>query len=395
MPMNTINTRDERALEVLERLISFDTTSHLSNMALVDYVQEYLGGFGISSELVRDVKDPNKANLYATIGPADVPGVMLSGHTDVVPIDGQDWSSDPFAMADAGDRVFGRGTSDMKGFIAVCLAMVPEFVAANLKTPVHLAFSYDEETGCTGVRGLIRMLAVAPVKPRMCIVGEPTSMNVIVGHKGTISYDIHVRGFEIHSSLAPSGVNAVEYGARMIAFLSDEHRRRIKNGPFEEGFDVQHSTVHVGLAHGGTAQNIVPRDFHFTFEMRHVPTEDVDAFRNLIESSMKELTAEMQAIHPDTGFRIDRAADTPGLNMNPDEEVVTLVKQLAGKNEHSKVAFATEAGLFQQWAQIPSVICGPGSIEQAHKPNEFITKSELAKCGVFMDRLLERLAQGL
>jgi len=393
--MNTLNTRDKNALEILERLISFDTTSHLSNMKLIDYVQGFLKSHGIDSELIHDDEDPLKANLYATIGPADTPGVMLSGHTDVVPIDGQDWSSDPFIMRDAGDTVFGRGTSDMKGFIAVCLAMVPEFVNANLKTPIHLAFSYDEETGCTGVRGLIRMLNIAPVKPRMCIVGEPTSMNVIVGHKGTVSFDIHVRGFEIHSSLAPSGVNAVEYAARMIAFLSDEHRKRIKNGPFEDGFDVQHSTVHVGTVQGGTAQNIVPRDCYFSLEMRYIPTEDVDAFKATIEAKMAELTAEMQAIQPDTGISIARTAGTPGLNMDPNEEVVTLVKQLAGKNEHSRVAFATEAGLFQQWGNIPSVICGPGSIEQAHKPNEFISKSELAKCGVFMDKLLERLIQGL
>ena len=393
--MTDITSRDARALGILERLVSFNTTSHLSNMDLVDYVKAYLGEFGISCELIHDPEDPTKANLYATIGRTDSPGVMLSGHTDVVPVDGQDWSSDPFALRDAGDRVFGRGTCDMKGFIAVVLAMVPDFAASDLATPVHLAFSYDEEVGCTGVRGLVRMLEAAPVRPRMCIVGEPSMMNVIIGHKGTVSYDIQVRGHEVHSSLAPSGVNAVEYASRMITHLSDEHRKRIAEGPFADGFDVTHSTIHVGLIQGGTAQNIVPRDCSFRVEMRHVPGEDVDGFRKDLESRMAAFTAEMEAVQPGTGFRVNWTADTPGLDMDPDDEAVTIVKHLAGRNEHSKVAFATEAGLFQKWSHIPSVICGPGSIEQAHKPDEFVLKSELAGCGRFMDRLLERVRSGL
>jgi acetylornithine deacetylase len=387
--------RDAAALDILEKLIAFDTTSHLSNMGLIDYVRAYLGEFGIDCELIHDEADPTKANLYATIGRRDVPGVMLSGHTDVVPVEGQEWSSDPFVLRDGGDKVFGRGTCDMKGFIAVVLAMVPQFAARDLATPVHLAFSYDEEVGCTGVRGLVRMLGAAPVKPRLCIVGEPTSMGVVIGHKGTLSFKIHARGHEVHSSLAPQGVNAVEYAARMVTFLSDEHRKRIKDGPFADGFDVPHSTIHVGVIEGGTAQNIVPRDCTFHLEMRHVPGEDTDAFRKAVEDRLAAFSAEMQAVQPETGLRIAASGQTPGLNMDPDQEAVTLVKNLAGRNDHTKVAFATEAGLFQAWSHIPSVVCGPGSIAQAHKPDEFIAKSQLAACGAFMDRLLERVEHGL
>lgn len=388
-------TRDAKALEILGRLISFDTTSHLSNMGLIDYVRGYLSEHDIAAELIHDETDPTKANLYATIGRKDVPGIMLSGHTDVVPVEGQDWSSDPFTLRDGDDRVFGRGTCDMKGFIAVVLAMVPAFAKADLTTPIHLAFSYDEEVGCTGVRGLVRMLTSAPVKPRMCIVGEPTSMDVVIGHKGTLSFHVHARGYEVHSSLAPRGVNAVEYAARMIAFLSDEHRRRIAEGPFVDGFDVTHSTIHVGVVEGGTAQNIVPRDCTFSLEMRHVPGEDTEGFKKTLKTRLKELSDDMQAVNPETGIRISASAETPGLDMDPNDEAVTIVKNLAGRNEHTKVAFATEAGLFQKWSHIPSVICGPGSIEQAHKPNEFVSKSQLSACGAFMDRLYERAQRGL
>lgn len=393
--MSTSAARDARALEILERLVAFDTTSHLSNMDLIDYVRGLLAEHGAESTLFIDEDDSGKANLYATIGPKDRAGVMLSGHTDVVPVEGQDWSSSPFTLRDGGDRVYGRGTCDMKGFIAVCLAMLDDFAGADLKTPVHFAFSYDEETGCTGVRTLVRALEKSPVRPRMCIVGEPSSMQVIVGHKGNKHFDVRVRGHEVHSSLAPQGVNAVEYAARMIAFLSDQSRARAAGGPYDDGFDVTHSTVHVGMVNGGTALNIVPRDCWFRGEIRYIPEEDLAAWERAVEAETARLSAEMQKIDPETGISFDYALETPGLDMDPDHEAVTLVKQLAGRNEHSKVAYATEAGTFQQWAQIPSVICGPGSIEQAHKPDEYVAKSELAACRAFMERLLERLKEGL
>ncbi|MHC8509948.1 MAG: acetylornithine deacetylase [Rhodospirillales bacterium] len=393
--MTSTDPRDIRALEMLERLVSFNTTSHLPNMGLIKDVQGLLAGHGVESTLFEDEKEKDKANLFATIGPKDRPGVVLSGHTDVVPVDGQEWASDPFTLRDGGDKVFGRGTCDMKGFAAVCLAMLDDFTAAELKNPVHFAFSYDEETGCTGVHSLIRALQQAPVRPHLCIVGEPTSMNVIVGHKGIRHYTAAVRGFETHSSLAPSGVNAVEYAARLIAFLSDEHRARIKNGPHAEGYDVGHSTVHVGLVHGGTALNIVPRDCVFEFEIRNIPEEDIPAFERTVAAKVEALNAEMRAIQPETGITLTQVSDTPGLSIDPDHEAVTLVKQLAGRNEHARVAYGTEAGLFQEWAKIPTVVCGPGSIEQAHKPDEFVLKSQLVKCREFMDRLTERLKEGL
>lgn len=393
--MNSPAARDARALEILEKLVAFDTTSHLPNMSLIKYVQGLLAERGAESALFIDETDPGKANLYATIGPKDRPGVMLSGHTDVVPVEGQDWTGDPFVLRDGGEAVFGRGTCDMKGFIAVCLSMLDDFAAADLKTPAHFAFSYDEETGCTGVRTLVRALEKSPVRPLLCIVGEPSSMNVLVGHKGNKHFEIRVRGHEVHSSLAPKGVNAVEYAARMIAFLSDENRRRAAGGPFDSGFDVPHSTVHVGTVRGGTALNIVPRECRFKAEIRHIPEEDTAAFDAAVRAEAARLSAEMRKVNPDTGVAFEYSLETPGLDMDPDHEAVTLVKQLAGRNEHSKAAYATEAGTFQKWAHIPSVICGPGGIEQAHKPDEYVTKAQLAACGVFMDRLLEKLKAGI
>jgi acetylornithine deacetylase len=380
--------------ELIEKLVSFDTTSRDSNLDLIDFVRDYLAGHGVEATIIRDEREP-KANLYATIGPADKAGIMLSGHTDVVPVDGQDWASDPFSLTEKNGKLYGRGTCDMKGFIAIALAHVPEMLRRGLDTPIHLAFSYDEEVGCIGVRHLIDMINGLPIKPRMAIIGEPTDMQVIVAHKGKTDVTAHVRGFECHSSLAPTGVNAIQYAAELIGFISAMARRVAKEGPFDQEFDVAHSTIHTGVIRGGTALNIVPKDCSFDFEIRNLPLQDPQPlFDEIFRFAAEELEPRMQAIHPDTGITFEQGLTYPGLDMRPDDEAVTLVKALAGQNNHSKVAFGTEAGLFQRDAGIPCVVCGPGSIAQAHKPDEFIGLEQFKAGHDFMARLIERVCSG-
>ena len=377
--------------EMLARLVAFDTTSYLSNLAFIDFVAGYLAGHGVVATLVHN-DDRTKANLIATIGPEKAGGVVLSGHTDVVPVTGQAWDTDPFTVVRRDARLYGRGTADMKGFIACALAGVPGFLARPLTVPIHLAFSYDEEVGCIGVRRLIDMINGLPVKPRMAIIGEPTDMQVIVAHKGKTDVTVHVRGFECHSSLAPTGVNAIQYAAELIGFIAALGRRVGDEGPYDEEFDVAHSTVHTGVIRGGTALNIVPRDCSFEFEIRNLPGHDPQPlFDEIYRFAAEELEPRMRAIHPDTGITFDQGVTYPGLDMRPDDEAVTLAKALAGQNSHAKVAFGTEAGLFQRDAQIPCVVCGPGSIAQAHKPDEFLSLDQITAGCAFMSRLADRV----
>ena len=282
----------------------------------------------------------------------------------------------------------------MKSFVAITLAQLPKFQARGLKTPIHLAFSYDEEVGCIGVRRLIEIIKDMPVKPAMCIVGEPTSMQVITGHKGKRSYRVHVRGLEAHSSLAPHGVNAIEYASRLIVFLSDLAARIADKGPHDELYDVPHTTVHTGTIRGGTQLNIVPKDCVFEYEFRYIDQQDPQALEDKIRAFARDkLAPQMHAISSDTGINIELVNDMPGLEMDVDAEVVTFVKALAERNDHAKVAFGTEAGLFHQRANIPTVVCGPGSIDQAHKPNEFIEMEQIDACEAFLDRLMDRVCE--
>ena len=382
---------DPISLDIIKKLVSFDTTSRDSNLALIDYVREYLAGFGVESQLVHN-EDGRKANLYATLGPRDKAGILLSGHTDVVPVDGQDWTTDPFKPVIKDGKLYGRGTCDMKSFVGVALAFVPEFLNRGLKTPIHLAFSYDEEVGCKGVRRLIEAMNRMPVKPAMCIVGEPSNMEVTVAHKGRRSYDVHVRGFEAHTSLSPSAVNAIEYAARLITYLHTMDRRFQKEGPFDDDFDVRHSTVQPALIQGGITYNIVPKDCRFNFEYRHIPGHDAESIIGEIKAYARDtLEPEMRKVNPNTGITIEEFSIIPGLDTRADEEVVAFVKALAGRNDHNKVAFGTEAGLFQKTAGIPTVVCGPAHIDQAHKPNEFVALDQIAKCEAFMARLADRV----
>jgi len=385
------------SLDWIRTLIGFDTTSRNSNLDLIEHVRAYLAGLGVDSRLVYD-DDKRKANLYATLGPTDRGGIMLSGHTDVVPVDGQDWKTDPFTLTEGDDRLYGRGTCDMKSFVAACLAFAPRFLERGLETPIHFAFSYDEEIGCIGVRGLVEAIRAMEVKPAMCIVGEPTSMQVTIAHKGKRSFRSHVRGVEAHSSLAPHGVNAVEYAAELVAHMKSMARRMEAEGPFDDVFDVPHTTVHTGTIQGGTALNIVPKDCTFEFEFRHLPDADVEALLDEVMTYAREsLEPQMHRIDPATGFSFEEMSSIPALNADPAAEVVTLAKTLAARNDHGKVAFGTEAGLFQNDAGIPTVVCGPGDVEQAHKPNEFITLEQVAKCERFFERLMDHVcgnAQG-
>jgi acetylornithine deacetylase len=376
---------------MVERLIGFDTTSRNSNLELIRYVQGYLAEHGVESHLTHDADHP-KANLYATLGPDDRPGIALSGHTDVVPVDGQDWSSDPWRVVERDGRLYGRGACDMKGFIAIVLAHVPRFLARGPATPIHLCLSYDEEVGCLGVRGLLAFLAGQPVKPAACIIGEPTSMKVITAHKGKLSLRCRVRGLEAHSSLAPKGVNAINAAARVIAKLADMARRKAEEGPYDTDYDVTHTTVHTGLIQGGTQLNIVPGACSFEFEFRNLPADDPEALLAELKAyAHQEIEPAMKAIAPDTGFAWEVMSAFPGLETPPDAEVVALAKALSGGNTTGKVAFGTEAGLFHD-SGIPAVICGPGSIEQAHKPDEYVSLEQLALCERFMARLADRVA---
>ncbi len=374
---------------MIDRLIGFDTTSRDSNLALIDFVRDYLADLGVESRLTFD-DDGRKANLFATMGPDDRPGIVLSGHTDVVPVDGQDWRTDPFTVTEVDGRLYGRGTSDMKSFVAVALALAPEFLARGLETPVHFAFSYDEEVGCIGVRRLIADLANLAVRPQACIVGEPTEMKVISAHKGKKSYTCRVRGHACHSSMTHTGVNAVEAAAEIVAFMKSLARRFRDEGPHDPAFDPPYTTVHTGTISGGTALNIVPEDCQFAFEWRYLPGHDPDAIFAEVEAFADRLLPEMHAVDPATGIAFAPRSEIPGLSTDPADAVTALAKSLSGANDSGKVSFGTEAGLFQA-AGIPTIVCGPGSIEQAHKPNEFVALEQVALCEDFMRRLMDRV----
>jgi acetylornithine deacetylase len=380
------------SVEMIKRLVAFDTTSRNSNMPLMDFTRNYLADFGIESELVFD-ETGQKANLYATCGPLDKPGIMLSGHSDCVPIDGQDWNSDPFKVIERDGKLYGRGTSDMKSFIALALAAVPELIRAKLKTPVHLAFSYDEEVGCLGVKRLIAQLEGMPIKPKACVVGEPTSMQVVTGHKGKLSTRCHVHGFECHSALAPKGVNAVEIAAELVARLRQLARRMQDEGPFDPAFDPPFTTVHTGMIQGGTALNIVPKDCTFETEIRNLPTHDPEPLLAELQQYADEmLLPEMRKVSKEAGIWWEALPGYPGLVGKEEGDVVRLAQALSGSHESGRVSFGTEAGLFQR-AGVPAVVCGPGSIEQAHKPNEYISLEQIARGEKFIAELLHTCQQ--
>ena len=376
---------DPASRDILARLVSFDTTSRNSNLVLLDYVEDYLTRHGVISRRVSRSPEP-KANLFATIGPDQPGGIILSGHTDCVPVDDQEWSSDPFVLTERDSRLFGRGSADMKGFLACVMAIVPELVARPLRRPVHIAFSYDEEVGCTGVLDLIADLKGRGLAADMCLVGEPTGMELVIGHKSGRSYRCRVSGLEAHSSLAPRAVNAIEYAARLIAGISDI-ARELKGGLSDDDYDLPHATISTGLIAGGTGINIVPNHCSFTFEYRLLPGQDADAIFARIRAMADGLLDEMRAIHPASSITFEKVYDYPSHGIAADAPAVKKMTALLGSNRLAKVAYGTEAGLLQEGLNVPTVICGPGDIAVAHKPDEFVTLDQLRRCEALLRRL--------
>ncbi len=383
------------SVEMIRKLVSFPTVSRESNLDLIDFVREYLKPLGAEVRLTFD-DDKRKANLFATLGPrrrGNNGGIVLSGHTDVVPVQGQAWDNDPFTLLERDGKLYGRGTCDMKGFIAVVLALLPEFLSRGLKSPLHLAFSYDEEVGCIGVGRMLHDLTAAGIKPQSCIVGEPTMMKPVIAHKGKKSYRATVRGLAAHSAYAPSGVNAVEAAAEAVAYLKRMARRHRDSGPYDRGFDVAHTTVHTGVLHGGTALNIVPHECSFDFEFRHLPGDDPEKLFEEFKSYVAQtLEPEMRAVFRDAGFDIQLMSQIPAMDNSAETEVVALAQGLSGNFETGKVSYGTEGSQFQR-AGIAAVICGPGSIEQAHRPNEFVSLEQIAQSEAFLRGLMTRLCE--
>ena len=379
--------------DILERLMAFDTVSSRPNRALMDYVAEVLAGAGIASVLVPDAGG-GKANLWATVGPAGVGGVMLSGHTDVVPVEGQAWTKPPFALTEADGRFYGRGAADMKGFVACAIAAMLQAAERPLKVPLHLALSYDEEIGCMGVRSLIDMLAGAPVRPRMCIVGEPTAMQVATGHKGKVALRATCVGREGHSALAPLALNALHLAADFIGVIRGVQARIAAEGPFDGDYDVPYTTVHAGKMAGGVQVNIVPNAAVIDFEIRSLAGVDVEALITELRAGADAVVAPLRAEFPEAEIRVERLWDYPGLGTPTDAAVVNFVKGLTGANGTIKVAFGTEGGLFDARLGVPTVICGPGSMAQGHKPDEFVTVEQMDRCQAMLAALVARCEGG-
>ncbi|WP_028137061.1 acetylornithine deacetylase [Bradyrhizobium japonicum] len=388
------SSRPDRIRKLLADLVSFDTVSDRTNLPLIAHIESYLASFGITGERIVDTTG-QKASLWVTIGPEDRPGFVLSGHTDVVPVVGQDWSHDPFKLVERDGKLYGRGTTDMKGYVAVCLAMVPEMVEARLATPIHLAISYDEEIGCVGVRPMLGVVAKKKIKPIGAFIGEPTEMKVIIGHKGKHGVRATFRGLARHSSIAPDGVNAIEYAADLIVEIRRRAEQLAAARATDSLYDVPHSTLLTSIVHGGAALNIVPDTCAVEFECRGIGiTESREVTDAIVAWAKAELDPAMKARHPDCGIGFEEILDYPALDTAADAAIVTLAKSLAGRNDHAKVAFGTEASLFADIADIPSVVIGPGSIAQAHTPDEFVEMAELEKCAGFVERLIAHCGKG-
>jgi acetylornithine deacetylase len=381
-----MNDRSSRAL--LERLIGFATVSRDSNLDMIEFIRLYLEELGVESELFYNA-ERTKANLFATIGPREGGGIVLSGHTDVVPVDGQAWTVDPFRLTERDGRLYGRGTADMKGFIASVLAAVPGFIERELKLPVHLAFSYDEEVGCLGVRPMLAELERRDHKPALCLIGEPTELKPVLGHKGKLAMRCQVKGAPCHSAYAPYGVNAIQYAARMIGRLEEIGEQLAQSEHHDERFDPPFSTVQTGVIKGGRALNIVPAECEFDFEVRALPGFDANQVADQLQTYAEaELLPKMRAVKSDTDIRLQPLSAYPGLATSPDSEAARLLALLSGSMEFGTVAFGTEGGLFDQ-AGIPTVVCGPGSMDQGHKPDEFVTVEQLRDCDAMLARLAD------
>ncbi len=383
-----------KTIEILDRLIAFDTVSHRSNLGLLDFIQTLLTSAGAELTLIKN-EAGTKANLYATIGPKNRAGILLSGHTDVVPVEGQNWTMPPFTMTQKDGRIYGRGTCDMKGFIASAISVALKAADKPLKTPLHLAFSYDEEIGCIGVRSLIDMLKSAPFRPLLCIVGEPTNMAVATGHKGKMALHAQCIGKEAHSALAPTGLNAIHMAADLVTELRHIQAAIVETGAQDADYDIPYTTVHVGKINGGLVVNIVPNLCTLDFEIRNIAQDNPDLILEKINKAANAISTIARTHAPEADIKITTAFTYPGLNTPTNADAVSFVKSLTGANGTIKVAFGTEGGLFDRDLDIPTVICGPGSMAQGHKPDEFVSIAQLEKCDKTLNTLLERLVAGI
>jgi len=381
-------------VEILKQLIAFPTVSIDPNRSLIDYCDQLLKEIGAKTVIIED-ETGTKANLFATIGATDRPGVLLSGHTDVVPVEGQDWTKEPFTLTQEDGKLYGRGTTDMKGFVASALSAAIKASTRDLKTPLHLALSYDEEIGCIGVRSMIDMLKEAPFKPMFCIVGEPTLMAVATGHKGKTAARVECTGQEAHSALAPTALNAIHLACDMIAFIRSLQEDVAANGFQDDDYAIPYTTLHVGKINGGVALNIVPNNSEFFFEIRNLPEDDPAVLLDQITAHADKLLQPLKADFPHASIDIEITNTYPPLGTAKDADVVDFVTSLTGKNATIKVAFGTEGGLFSTELGIPTVVCGPGSMDQGHKPDEYIELDQLTQCDAMMDTLIKRLEVGI
>ena len=377
-------------VDLLARLVSFDTTSRNSNLALMAFVRDYLDAHRIPYRISTDAAG-EKANIHAIIGPHGPGGLALSGHVDTVPVDGQAWSADPFALRRSDGRLYARGSTDMKGFVAACLAAVPDIKVRDLARPLHLFISYDEEVGCHGAQRLLQDLDASGLKPAMCVVGEPTGMQPVLAHKGKLNLRVRVRGQTGHSSEPGKGVNAIQAAGEAVAYVAAEARRLAREGPFEDGFDPPHTTIHVGTIQGGTILNIIPERCEFIMEWRAIPgdnaTRHVERMREFVANTIEPT---MHAVNPETGFDFEVVTTMPGLSLGAGHALTGIVKQITGSNSTGKVSYGTEGGYYQG-AGIATIICGPGRIAQAHQPDEWIAQDQLDACDTFIRRLVDRV----
>jgi acetylornithine deacetylase len=371
-----------RTLELAQALVRMDTVSEHSNLALIHFVRDELARLGVPSRLTYNA-ERTKANLFATLGEGKPSGLILSGHTDTVPWDGQAWSGDPLGADVRDGRLYGRGSADMKSFIGVALAHAGAFLESRAPFAIHFAFSYDEEVGCFGVRELIADMRDAGIAPLACIIGEPTSMVPAIAHKGVYRYKCCARGREAHSSLTPQSVNAIEMASRVVVKLRDMAEGFERAEPRYQGFDVPYSTASVGQFHGGIADNVVPREAQFRYEFRDLPTADVRAMQAQLVAYARSLEPAMKAVAPDAGFEFETICEVPSFLGSADDAVTRLAQRLSGEKGTTLVAFGTEAGIFKQ-SGIPTVVCGPGSVNQAHQPDEYVSLEQLARCEAFM-----------
>ena len=381
----------DATIDTLRSLVGFNTVSDRSNQALIDWVANRLSDCG-ARVVVQAGDETGKANLFATIGPADRPGVMLSGHSDVVPVAGEHWQSDPFVLTEREGNLYGRGSADMKGFIACFTALAPRFAATPLQVPIHLALSYNEETDMRGMRQLVRHLEQAPVRPASCIIGEPTSMEIVVANKGAAIYRCRVKGRPVHSSLRDQGVSAVELAAELIVFLNGL-QRRLNAAERHDGFDFAHSSVHVGEIHGGTAHNITAADCEFVFEIRALPgVRASDLIAEIRRYAQQSLVSPLVARFPEVSITIDEVLDAPGLDERGNRRLADALKPLCQHEGFGRVSFGTEAGMLQE-AGIPTVVLGPGQINVAHQADEFVEITQIDLCLKFMEGLAQRLSR--